>query len=941
MKTPMTFLKIFIIFQLINIFATLPFLGQYLSFLSSPILKSIINKKNISLESFYNNNYHNNTSSDDDIEGEERNGLKGKFISLFRNELIYANINNISDEIVSAGCKKIFNKYLFGHIDDNNPLNISYMHSNYHMIKLLDDSSKTKNYLNSYDQCMIKKYKYENYATFNKTHFNTSTYVVITYDKTKTFDEAYKKIIDNNNENTEKTNISLLDFESKYYLIAFCLPQGNDNNEYCNDTEYGYLINYINIQLGDPLQFYNEYNDTIEAFSLTKNPVFCEKDSSIIIFVKLLPFIFFACQTFFVIFRNQIIFIFQKIYFLIKKPKNEIKNNKIESNYEEDSVDNDDDNERVSYIRNKENNIESNDNSNNNEKLIYKITNCFCFTENVDELFNFTLTSTKYNNDSGLSNLRGIRGISIFVMIVGWTFIALYNSPSKIYTPFHLKNFFQFSWGFSSIVMVGARYSPRVIISCSGYILVYKYISYLNKNISNNSIGLICIKFIIYQSYKYILLFLLLLFLRYSFYHIFTYEDFVEEIPIWKFFYKKILSKPDYGKFFFAFSLIKFFGPNLEEESRNGNNLLHYFWLPFNEIAFFIIGILIMTIGFKKKYRFDIFILISILIMITFKLLYSYLIQYFLIDKDEIPLKKYYPTYYFTLFNYGRFMMNPLFNLPYFLIGMYFGLMNYSIQKGILKLNNSNYENKKELDNESSQDDSDYESSSNNKKEGIKHNKNIYCSEINKMPFLITPIIFVQWHRRQKLKYLLILLSIFFILFLFFIVIYIIYSSSYIYNIYEFFEHPFPNFIFRIDIEFVILFVHWGAFIIFLKANNFAAIFLSHIFWTMLSKPYFSFILVINTVLLFIFYHSETLIEINSVGIFLYSLIGGAFTFILTCLFYLFFELPYKRLTHLLCSLIINKNETDDIENDIKEKKDYCEEYEDEGEEELLKEKKE
>jgi len=31
-------------------------------------------------------------------------------------------------------------------------------------------------------------------------------------------------------------------------------------------------------------------------------------------------------------------------------------------------------------------------------------------------------------------------------------------------------------------------------------------------------------------------------------------------------------------------------------------------------------------------------------------------------------------------------MLNPLFNLPYYLMGMYFGLINYSVQKGIISL---------------------------------------------------------------------------------------------------------------------------------------------------------------------------------------------------------------------------------------------------------------
>ena len=275
-------------------------------------------------------------------------------------------------------------------------------------------------------------------------------------------------------------------------------------------------------------------------------------------------------------------------------------------------------------------------------------------------------------------------------------------------------------------------------------------------------------------------------------------------------------------------------------------------------------------------------------------------------------------------------MINPLFNLPYFLIGMYFGLMNYTIQKGILNLNKCSFysnfnsendnnlldiENKKEIDNDSSQEDNDlYYSPDENINKIKKDEQNInnnnnkfeYCIEVTKMPFLITPIIFVQWHRKQKMVHLLILILIFVILSFFFIMSYYIPA-----DIEDTMNSSFINFIYRIDIEFIVLFVQWGAFIIFLKANNFAAIFLSHVFWTMLSKPYFSFLLIINTVLLFIFYQSEAMIEINTMNILLNSMIGGAVTFIFTCLFYIFFELPYKRLIHLILSLRNNKNAKD------------------------------
>ncbi len=92
----------------------------------------------------------------------------------------------------------------------------------------------------------------------------------------------------------------------------------------------------------------------------------------------------------------------------------------------------------------------------------------------------------------------------------------------------------------------------------------------------------------------------------------------------------------------------------------------------------------------------------------------------------------------------------------------------------------------------------------------------------------------------------------------------------------------------------------------------------------------FSFILVINTTLLFIFYHDEALIEINSISILMHSLMGGWFTFLKMSLFYILFELPLKRVTRVFYNLnndIKEKDLDEKIENDNSE--DYDEDNND------------
>ena len=49
----------------------------------------------------------------------------------------------------------------------------------------------------------------------------------------------------------------------------------------------------------------------------------------------------------------------------------------------------------------------------------------------------------------------------------------------------------------------------------------------------------------------------------------------------------------------------------------------------------------------------------------------------------DLKNKEYFTTLYFYLYDYGELMLNPIFNIPYYLIGIYFGFINFSIQKGI------------------------------------------------------------------------------------------------------------------------------------------------------------------------------------------------------------------------------------------------------------------
>ena len=83
----------------------------------------------------------------------------------------------------------------------------------------------------------------------------------------------------------------------------------------------------------------------------------------------------------------------------------------------------------------------------------------------------------------------------------------------------------------------------------------------------------------------------------------------------------------------------------------------------------FLFGVILISLEYKFKFRIDIIIILIILIFVAKIYIYIFYVR---------ALKKY-STLYFYSYDFGALMLNPLFNLPSFLIGMFFGLINYSI----------------------------------------------------------------------------------------------------------------------------------------------------------------------------------------------------------------------------------------------------------------------
>ena len=356
--------------------------------------------------------------------------------------------------------------------------------------------------------------------------------------------------------------------------------------------------------------------------------------------------------------------------------------------------------------------------------------------------------------------------------------------------------------------------------------------------------------------------------------------------------------------------------------------------------------------------------------------------------------------YYF--FDFGIYFLNPLYNLSYFLIGMFFGLINYSIQKGITDIyednnykkyillkdskfyngkdshsdininlninllkNNDNNDFSLSINDENEDDINDKNKDNNNKieinSESDKDNVNKtkkYNEQIEDMPFLILPIKFFNFNKRVKdsfFYYIIIVLS--------FLIIFFLSISkstfSYIFSklnknsedkeyikelsLEKTISNNILNILYSFDIEIIVFISHWFIFILFFKESQVLRKFFNSIYWSFFVKSYYSFILISVPVILIIFYDSESIIKVHIYNFFLFSFINLIIIFISVIIFYSIYYLPLKKIFKycLKKDEIIEDEEGDNEEEEIKDNKEYIlgleEEEEDEEETKLFK----
>jgi hypothetical protein len=704
-----------------------------------------------------------------------------------------------------------------------------------YITKLFRDSAKNKNDLGSFVDCIATDYidnQNDTYASILKN----ITYLIFRVEKL-----------------SEKNSSSLSYYFHEGYVFGICTIK------HCSDDEYIKVLKEFDVQSG---YLFNLTNTTIEIINV--NDYIANKYSKEF-FIFLIP-LYIAVFIIICSFYPKILVCLFGVCFFRKE------------NTEVDI--------QETFMRNRQNTIQHNSDMlidyNNKSEFI----NCFNHSVNVDELF---VVKTEANNDSGLSFIKGLRGISLIYVLFGLVYLIILESPLKIYCQTQHKQLMRSI--LFNIIFIGTRFSPRFLFSLSGYVLCYKFISYLEdrsetekfnqtqllkkrretynntssleftKLVSNDTHELQLTNIIRYkdlfsffypQIYKLICYVFSVFFFYFSFYHMSTL--FYDPNPFWIYLKKNIIKKESFFEVFRQIFMMNFF-------YRNQGLNVNVFWIIQNEISFFIISTVFIFILYKYQWRLDSFLIILTSFLIVVKVIFF---LYFVKESSSLILS--------GTDSFRTFFINPGTNISYYFIGCYFGLVNYIIQKSITR-------------------------------------KDILIQR--KTSFTI-PIKFVEFFQNQYLLKIGIisLITVSFMTFNCFV-----FTFLPQYTIERDFQAPRDSMSLLIDIYFIIdsdLMITLFFIILMglsLIGENLIVPFLSQNFWLFFSRPYFTNIMLIYFSLYHILYHTESRIRLEMLTIIFYSMFCFCLHFLVATFMYVFIELPYKRLNKLITRRLVNKEE--------------------------------
>jgi len=765
--------------------------------------------------------------------------------------------------------------------------------------KIVVDSTKNKNDVGSFQDCILNNYK-------NKAedYGDKLEYVVVTI---------------NSNKNSETQSNENKDyFENEFFIFGLCTIKGCENEDHKK----------ILFQVNENLELFPHLNETeITLFTIGKE-VF---DFEIVYLFNLIPIFIFLTQILFISFPSIPSYLIS-CFFIRNKKKSTFSNEKDffhDKNHDKDydsklCVDDDiiktisnsksydlkNEKKEVMKINNKKIKEDSKINSNeslkqnceldkkkDNEKKIEKI---FSFLRNIQDLFliNFTKENIKPTYDfSSIGYILGLRGIAMIFMIVGNVFFILNESPLKIFS-----NDSNFLLRWNPIITIGIRLSPRILLACSGYCLSFKILNYfdgkmnfINEGVSGDQFFdeqnfMACeeefnetsvykknknsdseknssttyalpikylFSFLMRQFHKYLLYIFMIFFFKFCMYTLFPM---ISQIgPMWVYFKKNIIDTFGIIDLIFQIFLIDGFDFNNYKEK----NFVYLFWIMSLEIKFFILTSFLLYFAYRRNNRLDLVIFAFIPLSIIAKIL-----LFFLLNKNN---NDFYPTIYYRSNFYYYISINPIFNYSIYLIGVIFGAMNFIHQKSL------SYED-------------------------LKTTGKSYLI----LPFKIYNSFKTLKNSRTKTHG--------FLLILLFIIGTILATSQYILNkvlkiynnddiYYIYLKNTILNCFYMIDIEIFIIVLFFFCSGLSKSENNFIYNALKSNQWTFKNKIYFGFLLMMNILICFIFYQSESRIKIEFFNVVFISIVCYMNLIINSSILYILFDAPLKKLNKYILKL--------------------------------------
>ena len=645
-----------------------------------------------------------------------------------------------------------------------------------------------------------------------------------------------------------KEVFTLSENEKAKYLFGICIPKG------CNETEYKNIF-YLANEITGIFPLLNE--NEIIVYDMTKERF------SFLYLLNWIPIFLTLFFMLFSIFKALPVFFFNPLFF---KRGNEVNN---------------------------------------------KIASCFILSDNNEEILSSNEGGKRLvTNETGLSVLKGIRGIAILTIIVSLTFKQLYINPIKIYVQ-DLFDKLLTSFSFS-IVFFGEKFGINICYAISAFALTFKMINFLdyeietideengliNTNESNsnekyislnlddsslmqNNQSNFCnllnenndkdflplnetniyekyrakikkktwIKFIARQGYKYIMFISCVFYFKFS-----QYEPIVllsSPGPAWLYFKDVILDKFEWKH---IFSNIFLYSPF----SNATFSSIDPFGILYNEIILFIICSLIVFISFKKNLRLDI---IVICLFAFFEL--GKCALFLLLNLHEDPKERFYPSMIYQESNKKFILSNPFYNFPSALIGIFYGLINNVIQNS--------------------------------------------STTLNSKKFLTIPKAIVKFLTDRKFwGYVICIFSLLLFL-LSTLIFYIGINTSINEQIESFFFYFWINFISLYSVDIGMIFMFLFVIFLFLTGENFFISFLEHDYWNLVVRPYYSFLIVINMISYFIFYQIESRVKIEFFNICFFSLLILVLSLFGNMILFVFVEIPLKKVNKLLINVDNNK----------------------------------